>query len=75
MLPAHFHDVTYDHIWSKHCRSSQRERAQQDIQLTRIKHEYYTNIIPKNLSYSHDSSTAELRDYADLIKFLNVSKT
>ena len=29
MLPAHFHDVTYDHIWSKYCRGSQR--VQQEI--------------------------------------------
>ena len=27
----HNFGVTYDHIWSKHCRSS--KRAQQDIQL------------------------------------------
>ena len=30
MLPAHYHDDTYDRIWSKYCRSSQR--AQHEIQ-------------------------------------------
>ena len=30
MLPAHFHDVTYDHFGKKYCRSS--ERPQQEIQ-------------------------------------------
>ena len=30
MLPAHFHDVTYDHIGKKCSRSSQR--AQQEIE-------------------------------------------
>ena len=42
---------------------------------TQTKHRYYTSITLKNLSYSHDSLTAELRDYANLIKFLNKSKT
>ena len=40
----------------------------------RTKQEYYTSITLKNLSYFHDLLTAELRDYADLIKFLNKSK-
>ena len=30
MAPSQFHDVSYDHIWKKYCRSSQR--AQHEIQ-------------------------------------------
>ena len=33
------------------------------------------SIIQKDLSHFHDLLRAELRDYADLIKVLNMSKT
>ena len=60
LLPAHFHDVTYDHIWSKILQELTKSPARN------------TRAILK--TYFHDSLTAELRDYADLIKFLNMSK-
>ena len=64
MLPAHFHNVV------KNTSGPQIEPNN-----AKNKHVYYTCITQKNLSYSHDLLTAELRDYADLIKFLNMSKT
>ena len=64
----------------KYCRSSHRtqheiqeqcshteEQATSNTEL--IKHEYYTSRTLKDLSHFHDLLTAELRDYADPIKF------
>ena len=83
MLPAHFHDVTYGHIWSnilQELKISHYEIQEQSWRASyeqcRTKHEYYNaSITLKNLSYFHDLLTAELRDYEDLIKFLNIAKT
>ena len=53
---------------SKKCKSNLKEQATSNAELN-------TSITLKNLSHIHDLLTAELRDYADLIKFLNMSKT
>ena len=97
MPPAHFHDINYDHIWSKILQELTKSPAKniRAVLKSKIKREnlptcarprttdasyeqcqyyqYYTSVTLKNLSYFHDLLTAELRDYADLIKFLNMS--
>ena len=87
MLTAHFHDVTYDHVWSKilaagaqHEIQSNLEQSsnteEQAVSIYQTKHEYCTSIIIiKHLSHFDDLLTAELRDSAYLIKGLNMSKT
>ena len=57
--------------YKSHPRTLKSKRYEQ----CRTKHEYYTSITLKNLSHIHDLLTSELRDYAHLIKFLNMSKT
>ena len=61
MLPAHFL-VTHDHIWSKILQELKKSptrntRAVLKSKLRampKTKHEYYTSITPKNLSYFHE---------------------
>ena len=60
---------------SKKYKNKLRTLKSKSFEQCRTKHEYYTSITLKYLSYFHNVLTAELRDYADLIKFLNMSKT
>ena len=61
-----------------YCGSSQRayeEKQEQSLKASYEQRQLKTSITLENLSYFHDLLTAELRDYDDLIKFLNMSKT
>ena len=57
MLPAHFHDVTYDHIWEKNTAGAHKEPSKKyknnlrtskskSYKQCRTKHEYYNNKAP-----------------------------
>ena len=86
MLLAHFHDVTYDHIWLKNTAGAHKEpskiyksnlrtlksKLRAMPNQTRVLHEHYKI---KHLLHFDDLLTAEIPDYADLIKVLNISKT
>ena len=57
MLPAHFHDVNYDHIWSKMLQELTKSPARNTRAILKsrlramsnAKHEYYTSITLKNI--------------------------
>ena len=72
MLPANFHDATYDHIWSKIMQELKKRSARNTRAILKSKLRAMANqirvlhksITLKNLSYFHDLLTVELRDYA-----------